>query len=577
MAGHGRAVMRSALLSFRQTVGGAALSAGCRLWRHKSVLIPHLVAFAIMGSTESTLTAMAAFLLAWCLLNFLWLALLRRPAAAGMLSLVMMTVLVLLSQLKYQVLMMTANFVDLMIIDTDTVTFLFTIFPALRWIVALSAIAFVPLLALAWRFDTIRVQRVTAFSLALLCLGGLTALAKHSPMEPFVAYYGGNHVSNFARSGVDAVSELMSHGLMESDPGVAERLKSVEGSSCRPATKLPHIILVHDESSFDIRMAPGIKLPSGYGSHFLSFDGKERRFLVESAGGPSWYTEYNVLAGLSARSFGRFAYFVTRIAAGRVKRGLPAALGRCGYRTFSLYPALGAFMSARSFQATTGVQRFFDQHDLGTRRIEPDGFFYDAAARMIENEHVHSPMFVFIYLAANHFPWDYRYRPDLMPQWQDPGNSPLVDEYLRRQAMSAQDYAGFLTRLRRQFPDESFLLIRFGDHQPDFAAALIEPDLGENAVARRLMAYDARYFTTYYAIDAINFTPADLSSALDTIEGPYLPLVVQEAAGLPLDSSFLEQKKIFTRCKGLFYACAGGAEARHFNRMLIDAGLITNL
>ena len=84
-----------------------------------------------MGLTESTLTAMAAFLLAWGLLNFLWLALLRRPAAAGMLSLVMMTVLVLLSQLKYQVLMMTANFVDLMIIDTDTVTFLFTIFPAL--------------------------------------------------------------------------------------------------------------------------------------------------------------------------------------------------------------------------------------------------------------------------------------------------------------------------------------------------------------------------------------------------------------------------------------------------------------
>ena len=39
-------------------------------------------------------------------------------------------------------------------------------------------------------------------------------------MEPFVAYFGGNHVSNFARSGVDAVSELMSHGLMESDPGV---------------------------------------------------------------------------------------------------------------------------------------------------------------------------------------------------------------------------------------------------------------------------------------------------------------------------------------------------------------------
>ena len=125
-----------------------------------------------MGATESTLTAMAAFLLAWGMLNFFWLALLRRPAAAAMLSLVMMTVLVLLSQLKYQVLMMTANFVDLMIIDTDTVTFLFTIFPALRWIVALSAIAFVPLVVLAWRLDPFRVRRVTAFSLALPALAG---------------------------------------------------------------------------------------------------------------------------------------------------------------------------------------------------------------------------------------------------------------------------------------------------------------------------------------------------------------------------------------------------------------------
>jgi hypothetical protein len=164
-----------------------------------------------------------------------------------------------------------------------------------------------------------------------------------------------------------------------------------------------------------------------------------------------------------------------------------------------------------------------------------------------------------------------------MPQWKDWGNLALVDEYLRRQAMSANDYADFLARLKRQFPEEAFLLVRFGDHQPDFASLLIDPALDESGVARRLMSYDPRYFTTYYAIDAVNFTPADISSALDTLEGPYLPLVVQEAAGLPLDPSFAEQKKILGRCNGLFYGCAGGAEARHFNRMLIDAGLIKNL
>ncbi len=134
--------------------------------------------------------------------------------------------------------------------------------------------------------------------------------------------------------------------------------------SCHPAGRRPNIIMIHDESSFDIRSADGIKVPPGYGSHFQSFDGKARTFLAESNGGPSWFTEYNVLAGLSSRSFGRFAYFVTRIASGRVARGLPLALRRCGYDTLSLYPAFGAFMSARSFQTTTGIEHFYDAHDL---------------------------------------------------------------------------------------------------------------------------------------------------------------------------------------------------------------------
>jgi hypothetical protein len=51
-------------------------------------------------------------------------------------------------------------------------------------------------------------------------------------------------------------------------------------------------------------------------------------------------------------------------------------------------------------------------------------------------------------------------------------------------------------------------------------------------------------------------------------------LVVQRAAGLP---PFTEQKKILEPCSGLFYDCAQGAEAKRFNRLLIDAGRIKNL
>jgi hypothetical protein len=120
-------------------------------------------------------------------------------------------------------------------------------------------------------------------------------------------------------------------------------------------------------------------------------------------------------------------------------------------------------------------------------------------------------------------------------------------------------------------------LLRFGDHQPEFAERIIDPALDQAALARRMEAFDPRYFTTYYAIDTINFKPVHLSSALDRLDAAYLPLVVQEAAGLPLDPSFREQKRILQRCRGAFYLCNHGAEARRFNRLLIDAGLIKGL
>ena len=276
---------------------------------------------------------------------------------------------------------------------------------------------------------------------ALACLAALVGYAFAWPDEAWRGYYDDGYLSKFSRSGVTAVSDFIHYGFMESDAETGEHLKVPLLDSCHPSGRRPNIIMIHDESSFDIRQAEGIKVPPGYGSYFNSFDGKARKFLAESNGGPSWFTEYNVLAGLSSRSFGRFAYFVTRIASGRVERGLPLALRRCGYSTLSLYPAYGAFMSARSFQLTTGIEHFYDAHDLGAKDVEPDSFFYDKAlSSLMSQQTPATPLFAFVYLAANHFPWETKFRPDLMPSWRNPGNEPVVDEYLRRQAMSVGDY-----------------------------------------------------------------------------------------------------------------------------------------
>ncbi len=547
------------------------------IWRLLAVAAPHLAALAVMFQTEVDFSSRAGFLMSWGILNFFWIALLRRPALSGALSLTLVVVLILLSRLKHDIVQMTANFVDLMVIDRDTAAFLFTIFPNLRWSVIGAALVIIPSMYALWWLDPFRIRRLPAVACKLACLAALVGYSFAWPDEAWRGYYDDGYLSKFSRSGVTAVSDFIKYGFMESDAVAAERLKVPLLDSCHPVGRRPNIIMIHDESSFDIRQAAGIKVTAGYGSHFKSFDGKERKFLAESNGGPSWFTEYNVLAGLSSRSFGRFSYFVTRIASGRVERGLPLALRRCGYDTTSLYPAYGAFMSARSFQTTTGIQHFYDARDLGAKDVEPDSFFYDKALKLMSQAPPTTPQFMFVYLAANHFPWETRFRPDLTPFWRKPGNEPVVDEYLRRQAMSADDYGAFIAGLKKKFPAQPFLIVRYGDHQPEFSPHVLDPGLDEAGVGKKLENYDPRYYATYYAIDAINFEPVQSPAVMDTIDGPYLPLVIQEAAGIPLDPSFEEQKSIMLRCKGLFYACKDGAEARRFNRLLIDAGFVKNL
>jgi len=547
------------------------------LMRVAPLALFHLSAFAIMLWSEINLLSMAVFALTWGCVNFLWLTLLRRPALAAALSLVLFIVLIMVSRFKYDVLWMSLSFIDVMVIDTDTFAYLMMMFPNVRTAVIVAALVFIPIAIVLWWIDPFRVRRNAAAVGTLMCLAGIGGLSVAYPVSPGETFGNENYVSHFVRTGVDAVAAYIEQGFLESDPITAAGLRAE--APCESAGKRPHIILVHDESSFDIRSIEGVKVPPGYGQHFRSFDGKARKFLVEGAGGPSWYTEYNVLSGLSSRSYGRFQFFVTRIAAGRVERGLPRALQRCGYSTHAIYPVRGGFLSAGSYYKGVGIEDFVDGTALGSNAFEPDRFYFDFAARMIERERRRGPMFLYVYLTANHFTWDFPFHEELTPAgWRDPGNAmPEVNEYLRRQAMSERDYEAFLARLKRDFPGEEFLIVRYGDHQPDFAKLIIDPSIDAWGIGERLLRFDPRYFMTYYAIDAVNFTPASLGSALDVIDAPYLPLVVQEAAGVPLDPSFAEQKRILERCAGLFYGCAEGAEARRFNRALIEAGLIKGL
>src|SRR5437764_4890295 len=97
-----------------------------------------VVSLAMLIVSESGTVSRLAFLLSWAFFNFCWIALLRRPAVAAAISLAWLVLLILLSRFKHDVLLMTVNFVDFMVVDADTISFLLKVFPSLDAKVAVA-------------------------------------------------------------------------------------------------------------------------------------------------------------------------------------------------------------------------------------------------------------------------------------------------------------------------------------------------------------------------------------------------------------------------------------------------------
>src|SRR5206468_2474865 len=316
-----------------------AESRGIRFFALTGVIVAvHLVGLAVLLTTEYGPFAITLSVLAWIFVNCFLLVVLQRPAVCAALALALIVILIALSHFKFGILQLTLTSLDFLIIDRDTFSFLLSVFPRLQMQLIAAGLVAAPLAWLIWRFDPFRVRRRIALTGVAASAALIAAMSVASPELAWEPFQGVNHISNLARSGVVAVSRLASTGWIEADPPANGPLSLARdaraaglpalpsGEACDAKATRPHIIMLLDESSFDVTSAPDVKVPAGYTDYFKSSDGKQRTMIAESTGGPTWYTEYNVLTGLSARSFSDLKFYVTRIVAGRVTRGLPHAL-----------------------------------------------------------------------------------------------------------------------------------------------------------------------------------------------------------------------------------------------------------
>src|SRR5215831_12053139 len=124
-------------------------------------------------------------------------------------------ILIALSQFKHSTLMMTATFVDVMIIDVATFWFFIKVNPGLVGKLALATVLAMPVMVLLWRAEPFRVRRATALLGVLICLAALAALSLAVPTDREDEFYPHQFVSKFARSAAVAAVDLTTGGVLE--------------------------------------------------------------------------------------------------------------------------------------------------------------------------------------------------------------------------------------------------------------------------------------------------------------------------------------------------------------------------
>ena len=205
--------------------GGAAPRGGWFYIGVGVVATLHLAALAVVLATESGPFAITLFLLAWVFVNCLFLLVLPRPGIAAALTLILVLLLIELSRFKFDILRLSLTFLDFLIVDRDTFSFLLSVFPRLRTQLIVAGIVAVPVFWVIWRADPFRAGRGLVLAVLAATTISMSAMSVAAPEQPWEPFQGTNHISNLARSGVVAVSRLVSTGWIDADPPASGSLR----------------------------------------------------------------------------------------------------------------------------------------------------------------------------------------------------------------------------------------------------------------------------------------------------------------------------------------------------------------
>jgi len=581
-------VLRSHVASLRQGVGanapapGVGVRAVARKWAFSAtLLLCALALFAIEGEIMPRLLVAAVFFGSFAVVFALTG---RRWFSLSLVVLFNVTVF-LCSMLKFSMVAMNLHAYDALfyLFSLAQLNFFWQTFPLYAAIAIVGLTALVALLLTLWRRErpvSIGGLRYAALGVAGLAVAGGSGAAI---AERGATFFDPNrHVfSAFISSLADIPQLLSARGYLQITAQASLAPIPADAIVCRPDGTPPDIVLFLDESVMPSGVYPQITYPEEAKRFFSSFDGRTHKLRVETFGGGTWLTDFSALTGLSTSMFGTMRNFAAQLTTGRLRHSLPQYLKACGYDTTIIYPSLAEFAGSAKFYRSIGFDRVIDRavHKAPDER-QRDAFYLNEVRRVVDaagaGGQKRKPQFIVASSMSPHSPWNFRFAPEAVKpgevtRWNA---DPEIDEYLWRIVLAKRDRDAFRADLKRAYPDQPFLFVNYGDHQPALTRLPLANAQDIANTGAWQLDLTSRAFTTYYAINAQGFTPRIEMPKASILEVPHLATLTIAAAGLPLDPVYARRLRLLEHCDGLYATCADRGALMAFQRWLVEAGWI---
>ncbi len=337
---------------------------------------------------------------------------------------------------------------------------------------------------------------------------------------------------------VELVEQILTEAAALEDQTGESQVQPNDSAADR--SKLPHVIVVMNESLADIRVAGDVELSQENLGFMKSLRENTINGWVNAStfGGGTANSEFELLTGCSM-AFLSVNYYPYQQALNKPVNSMVSRMKENGYTAISMHPESAGNWNRRNVYRYYGFDTMLWKQDFEGEEIVHSGVSDAATYRRIielyENREPGEKLFVFDVTMQNHG----GYTEDEAPYAVTALNlqEEQIDQYLSLVKISDDAFAGLVHYFEEQ--DEKVVICMFGDHQPwifDLIAGTV-PAEGSGSSGEVMNKYKTPF---------VIWANYDIEEARDLdISMNYLGGLLMRTAGIPLSPyfRFLEQER----------------------------------